>query len=63
MRKPVLGVSGLHSHRKWSEACNFGFRKEKDHTIYVAKNKGTNQLHGQFGLKPISVFAIQTMLY
>ena len=26
-------------HRRWLEACNFGFRKERDCTIHVAKTK------------------------
>ena len=33
----------LYSHRRWLEACNFGFRKKRD-CIYVAKNKGADQL-------------------
>ena len=45
MRKSVFWVSGsqtqtrLHSHRRWIEACNFGFEKLKDCTIFVAKTK------------------------
>ena len=31
--------TGLYSHRRWLEACNFGFRKKKDCTIYAAKTK------------------------
>ena len=41
MRKPVVGVFDLvlHSHRRWIEAGNFGFRKYRDCTIYVKKTK------------------------
>ena len=43
MRKPVFVVSAQvrHSHRRWLEAENFGFRKKRDctFTIYVAKTK------------------------
>ena len=51
LRKPVFGVFdlvphkpgctgiGLYSHRRWLEAGNFGFRKKRDCTIYVAKSK------------------------
>ena len=30
---------GLYSHRRWLEAGNFGFRKYRNSTIYVAKTK------------------------
>ena len=30
---------GLYSHRRWSEAGNFGFRKQRNCTIRVAKTK------------------------
>ena len=30
---------GLYNHFLWLEACNFGFRKYRDCTIYVAKAK------------------------
>ena len=45
MRKLVFGVSdqvrqtGLYNHRRWLEAGNFGFRKKRDSSIYVAKTK------------------------
>ena len=46
MRKPVLGgfrpgptQTGLRNHCIWLEACNFGFRKKRDCTIYIAKTK------------------------
>ena len=29
----------LYNHRKWLEICNYGFRKRRDCTIYVAKTK------------------------
>ena len=59
-RKPVFGVSdqmnktGLYSHRRWLEAGNFGFRKNRNCTIPVAKTKAliscavTAQLIGAF---------------
>ena len=31
--------TGLYSHRRWLEACNFVFRKLRDCTIRVAKTK------------------------
>ena len=31
--------TGLYSHRRWLEALNFGFRKQRDCTIRVAKTK------------------------
>ena len=41
VRKPVFGFSDQvrHSHRKWLEACNFGFRKKRNCTIRMAKTK------------------------
>ena len=42
MRNPVLpGLTQtwLYSHRRLLEAKNFGFRKKRDCTIYVAKTK------------------------
>ena len=33
-------------HGRWLEACNFGLRKKRECTIYVAKNKGADQLRG-----------------
>ena len=30
----------MYSHRRWLEAGNFGFRKKRDCSIYVAKTKG-----------------------
>ena len=37
--RPGPTQTGLCSHRRWLEACNFGFSKTKDCTIYVAKTK------------------------
>ena len=31
--------TGLYKHRRWLEAWNFGFRKKRNCTIYVAKTK------------------------
>ena len=46
MRKPIFGgfrpgptQTWLYSHRRWLVACNFGFRKERDCTIRIAKTK------------------------
>ena len=41
MRKPVFAVSDhrLYNPRGWLETRNFGFRKERDYTIRVAKTK------------------------
>ena len=46
----ILGFSpgqtqiGLYSHRRGLEAFNFVFKKKRDCTICVAKNKGADQL-------------------
>ena len=37
--RPGPTQTGLYSHRRWLEACNFGFRKKRDCTIRVAKTK------------------------
>ena len=37
--RPGRTQTGRHSHRRWLEAGNFGFRKKRDCTIYVAKTK------------------------
>ena len=37
--QPGLTQTRLYSHRSRLEACNFGFRKKKDCTIFVAKTK------------------------
>ena len=34
-----LTQTELYCHRRWLEAWNFGFRKKRDCTIYVAKTK------------------------
>ena len=45
MRKPTFWFptwckqTRLYSYRRWLEAWNFGFRKYRDCTIYVAKTK------------------------
>ena len=44
VRKPVFRVTDqvrhrLYNNRRWLAACNFGFRKCRDCTIYVAKTK------------------------
>ena len=46
MRKPVfwdfrpgLSQNGLYNHRIWLDTSNFGFRKKRDFTFYVAKMK------------------------
>ena len=31
--------TSMYSHRRWQEALNFGFKKWRDFTIYVAKTK------------------------
>ena len=36
---PSLTQIGLYSHKRWLDAWNFGFRKWRDCTIYVAKTK------------------------
>ena len=38
--------TGLYSHRIWLEDWTFRFRKLRECTIYVAKNKGADQLRG-----------------
>ena len=46
MRKPTFWFppgptqTKLYSHKRWLEAGNFGLRKKRDFTIYVAKNIG-----------------------
>ena len=37
--RPGPTQTGLYSHRKWLETWNFGFRKQRDCTIQVAKTK------------------------
>ena len=37
--RPGPTQTRLYSHRRWIEAWNFGFRKQRDCTIYVAKTK------------------------
>ena len=37
--RPGLTQTWLYNHRSWLEAGNFGFRKKRDCTIYVAKTK------------------------
>ena len=37
--RPGPTQTGLYSHRKWLEAGNFGFRKQRNCTIRVAKTK------------------------
>ena len=37
--RPGPTQTGLYSHRRWLEAGNFGFRKKRDCSIYVAKAK------------------------
>ena len=37
--QPGPTLTGLYSHRRWLEALNFGFRKQRDCTIYVVKTK------------------------
>ena len=37
--RPGPTQTGLYSHRKWLEAGNFGFRKQRNRTIRVAKTK------------------------
>ena len=46
MRKPTmwfprisLTQSGLYKHRRWLETGNFGFRKQRNCTIGIAKTK------------------------
>ena len=44
MRKPIFRVSDqvrhkLYNYSRWLEAQNFGFRKKRNRTIYVAKTK------------------------
>ena len=44
VRKPVFGVTyqvrhRLYNNRRLLGACNFGFRKRRDCTTYVAKTK------------------------
>lgn len=35
---------GVYSRRRWPGATNFGIRKKRDETIYIAKNKDADQL-------------------
>ena len=44
--RPGPTQTGLYSHRRWLQASNFGFRKQRDCTIRVAKTKGADQLRG-----------------
>ena len=37
--RPGLTETGLYSHRRWLETWNFGFGKQRDCTIQVAKTK------------------------
>ena len=37
--RPGPTQTGLYSHRRWLETWNFGFRKQRDCTIQVAKTK------------------------
>ena len=37
--RPCPTQSGLYNHRKWLDAWNFGYRKKRNITIYVAKTK------------------------
>ena len=37
--RPGPTQTGLYSHRRWLEACNFVFRKNRDCAICVAKTK------------------------
>ena len=37
--RPCPTQTGLYSHRRWLETWNFGFRKQRDCTIEVAKTK------------------------
>ena len=37
--RPGPTQTGLCSHRRWLEAWNFGFRKKRNCSIYVAKTK------------------------
>ena len=33
--RPGLTQTGLYNHRRWLEACNFGFRMKRDCTVNV----------------------------
>ena len=37
--RPGPTQAGLYSHKRWLETCNFGFGKQRDCTIQVAKRK------------------------
>ena len=37
--QPGMTKTGLYSHRRWLEACNFVFRKERDCTIRIRGNR------------------------
>ena len=37
--RPGLTKNRLYDHRRWVEACNFGFRKKRNCTLYWAKTK------------------------
>ena len=37
--RPGLTQTGLNNYKRWLEAGNFGFMKQRDCTIYVAKTK------------------------
>ena len=40
----VSTQTGLYKHRRWLEAENFGFKKQRNFAIRVVKTKGADQL-------------------
>ena len=44
--QPGLTQTGLYNYRRWLEVRNFEFWKRRDCSTYIAKSKGTVQLHG-----------------
>ena len=37
--RPSQTQTGLHSHSRWLEASNFGFRKKRDCSIYIVRTE------------------------
>ena len=69
MRNPIFGVrhghtqTGLHNHRRWLAAWDFGFRKKRDCTIYVAKTKALISCAVTAQLICVFVFAYASQVF
>ena len=55
--QPGLTQTGLYSHRRLREVCNFGFRKKRDCTFSVGKTKAGISFAVTAKLIPAFVFA------